>query len=590
VAIFGGGIAGLTAAHELIERGFAVDVYERREIAGGKARSMGAPGTASGGRPALPGEHGLRFFPSFYQHLDDTMKRIPFGVGGRRVYDNLVDLPMMEVATIKDRRRDRSLTRFPLTLQELRMALRRPALLTRLPYRDLAFFMQRLLMLLTSCDDRKMNVYEGMSWWEFVRAAERSEAFRIYLGHSPQVLVALSARDGSARTVGNTLVQIAQEMMRPGAAADRVLDGPTNARWIDPWVHHLLSLGVRFHFGHALERLHLRQGRIVQATTRDPTGARHTVHADQFVSALPAEVLNRHVDDPLRAAAPSLATLGHLKTEWMVGIQFYLRTDRPILCGHGMFPDTPWALTAIAQSQYWARPATDYGCGRVRTILSVIASDWETPGLITGRPAGAATSADEIRREVWAQLKAALNRPGRRTLRDEDVLHWHLDPGVSWAGGQIHNDDALFVNTIDSWKHRPEATTAIDNFFLCGDFVRTHTDLATMEGANEAGRRATNGILAATRASAPLCDVHPLRALPFFDALRSLDQRRYDRGLPHWLARRRPPPRSSPTGRRSEVPEITPEILRNAEIDRASYPLRTPVNDRPTTPPSTLEY
>src|SRR5262245_28894693 len=29
VAIFGGGIAGLTAAHELIERGFRVEVYEK---------------------------------------------------------------------------------------------------------------------------------------------------------------------------------------------------------------------------------------------------------------------------------------------------------------------------------------------------------------------------------------------------------------------------------------------------------------------------------------------------------------------------------------------------------------------------------
>ena len=36
------------------------------------------------------------------------------------------------------------------------------------------------------------------------------------------------------------------------------------------------------------------------------------------------------------------------------------------------------------------------------------------------------------------------------------------------------------------------------NLFLAADFVRTHTDLATMEGANEAARRAVNGILAAT--------------------------------------------------------------------------------------------
>ncbi|MFJ1456743.1 FAD-dependent oxidoreductase [Nocardia sp. N2S4-5] len=30
VAVFGGGVAGLTVAHELAERGFSVTVYERR--------------------------------------------------------------------------------------------------------------------------------------------------------------------------------------------------------------------------------------------------------------------------------------------------------------------------------------------------------------------------------------------------------------------------------------------------------------------------------------------------------------------------------------------------------------------------------
>ena len=40
VYILGGGVAGLTAAHELAERGFDVVLFERHDICGGKARSM----------------------------------------------------------------------------------------------------------------------------------------------------------------------------------------------------------------------------------------------------------------------------------------------------------------------------------------------------------------------------------------------------------------------------------------------------------------------------------------------------------------------------------------------------------------------
>src|SRR5215218_11469233 len=75
VAILGGGMAGLAAAHELVERGFRVTVYERKSL-GGKARSIPVAGTAAGGRKPLPGEHGFRFFPGFYHHVPDSMRRI----------------------------------------------------------------------------------------------------------------------------------------------------------------------------------------------------------------------------------------------------------------------------------------------------------------------------------------------------------------------------------------------------------------------------------------------------------------------------------------------------------------------------------
>ena len=76
VAVLGGGVAGLTAAHELAERGFEVTVYEARDRLGGKARSLPVPGSGADGRRDLPAEHGFRFFPGFYRHVPDTMRRI----------------------------------------------------------------------------------------------------------------------------------------------------------------------------------------------------------------------------------------------------------------------------------------------------------------------------------------------------------------------------------------------------------------------------------------------------------------------------------------------------------------------------------
>jgi hypothetical protein len=75
----------------------------------------------------------------------------------------------------------------------------------------------------------------------------------------------------------------------------------------------------------------------------------------------------------------------------------------------------------------------------------------------------------------------------------------------------------------------------IENLFLASDYVQTFTDLATMEGANEAARRAVNAILDATGSSAPRCGVWPLREPPVLGPARALDKLR-------WKLRR--PPKS----------------------------------------------
>ena len=98
VVVLGGGIAGMSAAHELVERGFKVEVYEIKSIPGGKARSIPKLNSGVDGRKDLPGEHGFRFFPRFYKHVTDTMKRIPDQTTGKSVYDNLTQTSRLEIA------------------------------------------------------------------------------------------------------------------------------------------------------------------------------------------------------------------------------------------------------------------------------------------------------------------------------------------------------------------------------------------------------------------------------------------------------------------------------------------------------------
>src|SRR3569833_936805 len=196
VVVLGGGIAGMSVAHELVERGLDVVVLESSEIAGGKARSIPvihegeyasghqlADGDGGSIQHRVPGEHGFRFFPGFYKHVIDTMRRIP-SFDGSKVAGHLVPTTRMEF-TQYDKPTFVVPAGFPLSPSDAGTTLRDILLLFEqspdLTPDDLAFFGARVWQILTSCDQRRLAEYEGTSWWEFVGAEQRSAACQKFL-------------------------------------------------------------------------------------------------------------------------------------------------------------------------------------------------------------------------------------------------------------------------------------------------------------------------------------------------------------------------------------------------------------------------
>jgi uncharacterized protein with NAD-binding domain and iron-sulfur cluster len=238
---------------------------------------------------------------------------------------------------------------------------------------------------------------------------------------------------------------------------------------------------------------------------------------------------------PERAAAPELVQLDQLTVEWMTGIQFFLDRQLPIVNGHVTYVDSPWAPTSISQGQFWSVNLAGFGDGSVRDVVSVDVSNWDAPGVLFGKTAKQCTR-EEIFAETWEEMRRGL--AGRVDLDPGMIVEQFLDPGIVFgpAGTPTQNEDPLLVNTVDSWRRRPDAVTSIPNLFLASDYVKTYTDLAAMEGANEAARRAVNGILAASGANAPPCAVWPLREPAIFDPSKATDALRYAVGLPHILS------------------------------------------------------
>ncbi len=314
---------------------------------------------------------------------------------------------------------------------------------------------------------------------------------------------------------------------------DRLLSGPTNEVWLTPWIASLKQRGVELQSGVSITGFNVARSSITSVAAQTGAEARE-ITADYYISALPIEVMTPLVGDALKAAAPSLANLAKLRTAWMNGIQFYLAQDVPLEFGHTLYADSPWALTSISQRQFWGTNAlAGFGDGQTGGILSVDTSDWETPGIVFGKTA-TQCSPEEIKTEVWQQIKVHVNVMGTEIIQDDNLRSWFLDPDVQFPNPSgATNLEPLMINTSDSLEFRPDASTEISNFFLSSDYVKTFTDVACMEAANEAARRAVNALLDRAGSTAPRASIWPLQGPDFFAPMIEYDRLRFRLGLPN---------------------------------------------------------
>ena len=457
VIIVGAGVAGLAAAHRLLERGFDVTLLDAKPFPGGKLGAHHHDGYWH--------EHAYHMYLNWYHNFWEFMDEL----GTRR---NFEAMPTMSLIG-----RDR-----PGRHSELKN------------FGSLSTMCQNLLSGVASPPDMFLYAY---SLFDLIaRPVLRPREFddtSVFGFMTSRPYMTPGAMRGSTRTLAEafacpsylssarsyrTFISYGFRLPSPSMW---LLRGNTHDNIFAPWLAHLEARSAgRFRFQPAtrVEHLVVAGGRIEKlrlghAPQHAAGGAGPAGHAagspeiavpGDLILAVPPRPLAQLVNYDVAQLAPHLANVHRLHTKSMISIDVYFKRRIPdVPRGIVVLLNSRHNLSFLDQSQIWRN--WDGG-----TFLNLVVSDADT--ILGWEPA-------QIEDFALGELQHYLRFD--RTDVHRTTVRKNLDEG-------------LFINEVGSWDYRPSATTRIPNLFIAGDFCRTVVDVVTIEGAAVSGLNAAEAV------------------------------------------------------------------------------------------------
>lgn len=457
VVVIGGGLAGMTSALRLAERGCDVTLIESSVRLGGKA------GSNHNGNDF--DDHGYHIFPMWYKNIWQIVDEL----GIRSNFVDCHDFQQLHRA------------KFP--FPDFRSLHDASAL--RNVWRNLTAgllpFHQTLLFFFSTIDLASFHLNEkarldqlsitGFLRSRFYRTEEMANVYQDLMLKA----ISVPTHFVSAMTTKKVIHFWANEPI----PMHRILNGSLQERFIDPFGARLEARGVRVVLNTRLKALQVTGTRLTGLVVEETaTGNSVTdTEFDAVVLAIPPEHLPDVCSSDVYKVCPTLGNVRGLRSRAMASLNLYFRNPLPhIPPDHVNLIDSRFGLTFIDVSQRWKKP--DGTPRYTGAALNVVCTDFtELEGVDT-------VSATSMIIDELCKYIPVINRA--------DITHSVM---------QHHVTEPLFMNDVGIWAFRPDALPddpkrriEIDNLALAGDYCRSHVDLVSMEGAVTTGLRAAEAI------------------------------------------------------------------------------------------------
>jgi hypothetical protein len=474
VTVVGGGLAGITAALRLAERGYPVTLYELKAILGGDLASrQGRDGVALDVYPHM--------YLSWYQNFWNLLGGIP----GVRREDRFQPLSKVKQLRREEFPRFREITDLYSpwhVIQNLFSGMAPPADMFVAGYATIDLLAEQRNPTIP-LDEVSVTGFLRARPYMTDRAADAVDTFITMVWAIPAYRAAADDyRDYLAYSFAKHDPPF---WLANGSALEQVI-APLTTALENARVEIVTSVKVASVSctGGVVTEIALEDGVFdMDSRTWVRAGGRRTEEVDELVLAVPQEGLSELVRSgppghSIVDAAPGLARVSRLRSERIPIVHLYFRErladipPEPV----GLYR-SGLALAFTDISQRWSG-VTDFGGG---TVLSVSASDpYGLPG----------TSPEDDGFAIVRELAEYLDFHPGTTWGESSDIDW--DRTIYEA----NTDTTLSLNETGADPWRPGATCEeIVNLGLAGDFCRTDVGMMTIESAVTTGLAAAAAIV-----------------------------------------------------------------------------------------------
>ena len=455
VLIVGGGLAGMSAALELAERGYSVTLREKSDVLGGR---LATPTVDTGGAGKFKVEHGLHMWFDNYFVFKDIRNRL--GVNHHfRPYD-VVDFKF------RDYKPEGLVSKPPV------YPLNMVALMQRSPNLAILDALEQFrgLIEVMNYDHEKMQAkYDGVTFADWAKSRGISKKF-YELILEPAASVTLNDPDKISAAEMLQMMH-AYFISQPRAMNREVTTTDHATAVLDPWRQRLESLGVKIETGRATKGLRFVDGQargevddpkdydfVVMATS--VPGTKAILKGSQADAASLDELAKlQAVADPLRTAPPY-----HVLRVWL---------DKAPPAGSPDVIESPQhkPIHLYCWTHQLEDESAEYAQRSGGSVLELHLYD--TPELV-----------GLTKEQIWDKVKDTF----------AELEPTMVDAGVRGMVLGRHHDFTSYETGQTKARPAPDAAAAagVDNLAFAGDWVRTDYPSALMERAVATGREAAN--------------------------------------------------------------------------------------------------